>query len=142
MAVNYVSTRGENTGATYSSIVLKGLAADGGLFLPKAYPQVSARQLESWRSLSYADLAFEVLRLFADDIPPEDLKALCRKTYRKEVYCCGRRGEDFSRITPVKWLSGKYDGIGILELSNGPTLAFKDMAMQFLGALKQSSLLR
>ncbi len=135
MAVNYVSTRGENTGATYSSIVLKGLAADGGLFLPEAYPQVSARQLESWRSLSYADLAFEVLRLFADDIPPEDLKALCRKTYRKEVYCCGRRGEDFSRITPVKWLSGKYDGIGILELSNGPTLAFKDMAMQFLGAL-------
>ena len=54
MAVNYVSTRGENTGATYSSIVLKGLAADGGLFLPEAYPQVSARQLESWRSGSWS----------------------------------------------------------------------------------------
>ncbi len=135
MALNYVSTRGESTGATYSSIVLKGLAADGGLFLPAAYPQVTAEQLQAWRGLSYADLAFEVLRLFADDIPQQDLRELCRKTYREQVYSCGRAGEDFSRITPVKWLSGKCDGIGILQLSNGPTLAFKDMAMQYLGAL-------
>ena len=135
MSLNYVSTRGEAAGDTYSSIVLRGLASDGGLFLPEVYPHVSLKTLETWRELSYADLAFEVLRLFADDIPEEDLKLLCQETYIEKVYNRGRRGEDFSRITPVKWLSGESEGIGILQLSNGPTLAFKDMAMQFLGAL-------
>jgi threonine synthase len=135
MALNYTSTRGESTGDTYSSIVLRGLASDGGLFLPAVYPHVSLKTLETWRELSYADLAFEVLRLFADDIPEEDLKQLCQDTYRDKVFNRGRRGEDFSKITPVKWLSGESEGIGILQLSNGPTLAFKDMAMQFLGAL-------
>lgn len=135
MSLKYVSTRGETSGLTYSAIVLRGLASDGGLYLPAAYPRVSLKTLESWRELSYADLAFEVLRLFADDIPEADLRDLCRETYREQVYSCGRQGEDFSKITPVKWLSGSDEGIGILQLSNGPTLAFKDMAMQFLGAL-------
>lgn len=133
--MTYVSTRGENTGATYSSIVLKGLAGDGGLFLPVHYPQVPAQKLSEWKNLSYADLSFEVLRLFADDIPAEDLKQLCRATYRKDVYCNARRGDDASEIAPLHWLAGRDEGIGLLCLSNGPTLAFKDMAMQFLGAL-------
>ncbi|MDO4936586.1 MAG: threonine synthase [Sutterellaceae bacterium] len=131
--MTYVSTRGEDDNAGYSDIVLKGLAADGGLFLPRQYPKVESAELESWRKLSYAELAFEVLRRFATDIDEGDLKKLLAGVYREDVYNNGREGEDFSKITPVHAIDG--GNIHLLELSNGPTLAFKDMAMQYLGAL-------
>ncbi len=133
LSMSYQSTRGEDTGAGYCDIVLKGLAADGGLFMPRVYPQVSASDLEKWRNLSYAELAFEILRLFATDIDEDTLKTMLAGVYREEVYNNGRAGTDFSRITPTRSIDGGQ--IRILELSNGPTLAFKDMAMQYLGAL-------
>ncbi len=137
--IRYVSTRGADRGSSYDSIVLSGLASDGGLYVPESYPQVSRSTLESWRGLSYAQLAFEVLRLFASGIDEEALRSICTRTYTKETYCNARDGEDTEAITPVRWLG---DGLGLLELSNGPTLAFKDMAMQYLGALFEHLLAR
>ena len=136
-AMTYQSTRGEDEGAGYSDIVLKGLAADGGLFMPRIYPQVTKTDLEDWRHLSYAELAFEILRLFATDIEEDTLKTMLAGVYREDVYNNGRTGEDFAKITPTRSIDGGK--IRILELSNGPTLAFKDMAMQYLGALFERS---
>ncbi len=135
MTMRYISTRGDSLNAptkTFTEILLGGLAPDGGLYLPETYPQVSRAELDAWRGLSYADLAFQVLSRFIDDIPPADLKALVDKTYTADVYCNCRAGDNAADITPLRWLE---PGLGILELSNGPTLAFKDMAMQLLGNL-------
>jgi threonine synthase len=133
--MRYLSTRGDSrnpSSKTFTEILLGGLAPDGGLYLPETYPQVSRAELDQWRGLSYADLAYAVLSKYIDDIPPADLKPLVDKTYTAKVYCNGRIGDDACDITPLRWLE---PGLGILELSNGPTLAFKDMAMQLLGNL-------
>ena len=136
MTMHYLSTRGDaQNSPTFTQILLGGLAPDGGLYLPQAYPPVSRAELDQWRVLanaSYADLAFAVLSKFIDDIPAADLKALVDKTYTAEVYGNGRVAAQAGDITPVRWLE---PGLGLLELSNGPTLAFKDMAMQLLGNL-------
>ena len=123
--MRYVSTRGGMAPQTFTQILLGGLCPDGGLAVPETYPQIGPAELAAWRALSYADLACAVLRKFCDDIPAADLQALCAKTYTSAVF----RSE---AITPVKTLE---PGLHILELSNGPTLAFKDMAMQLLGNL-------
>jgi threonine synthase len=139
--MRYISTRGHNANQSFSEILLGGLAADGGLFLPAEYPQVSKEQLDAWRGLSYADLAFEILRLYCDDIPPADLKALIKKTYTAQVYCNGRVGDRAEDITPIHWLGDEQGArLGLLSLSNGPTLAFKDMAMQLIGNLFEYAL--
>jgi threonine synthase len=130
--VNYLSTRGHPDRKRFCEILLEGLAPDGGLYLPERYPQVDAATLAKWRSLSYAELAFEILSLYIDDIPPADLKALCAKTYTAEVF-----GSD--EIVPLRELE---DGVYLEALSNGPTLAFKDMAMQLLGNLFEYELAR
>ena len=134
--MQYVSTRGQAPAQSFSQILLGGLAPDGGLYLPVEYPKVSGDELNAWRKLSYADLAFEVLKKFATDIPQDDLKALAHKTYTADVYRNARAGEDASQITPLRVLEDK-DGTRLVlqALSNGPTLAFKDMAMQLLGNL-------
>jgi threonine synthase len=139
--MRYQSTRGNSPQQSFLEILLGGLAPDGGLYLPTAYPQVSSEQLDAWRGLSYADLAYEVLSLYIDDIPEADLRALMRKTYTAEVYCNGRPSDNAQDITPLHWL-GEEQGtrIGLLSLSNGPTLAFKDMAMQLLGNLFEYAL--
>lgn len=139
--MRYLSTRGHQANQSFSEILLGGLAADGGLYLPEQYPQVSGAQLDAWRGLSYADLAFEVLSLYCDDIPKEDLKALIKKTYTSQVYSNGRSDDRAEDITPIHWL-GDEGGtrLGLLSLSNGPTLAFKDMAMQLLGNLFEYTL--
>lgn len=121
--MKYISTRGNTAPMQFSDVLLMGLAPDGGLMLPEHYPQIDRMTLDKWRSLSYTELAFEIISLFATDIPSDDLKTLINKTYTKTAF-----GTD--EITPVRTLK---DGIKILELSNGVTLAFKDMAMQFLG---------
>ena len=127
--MKYISTRGDATRRGFSEILLEGLAPDGGLYLPEAYPRVDAPTLARWREVhatqGYAALAFEILSLYIDDIPAEDLRALCAKTYTAEVY-----GTD--AIVPLKPLE---PGLCLESLSNGPTLAFKDMAMQLLGNL-------
>ncbi|WP_423682010.1 threonine synthase [Undibacterium sp. WLHG33] len=139
--MQYVSTRGHTAAQNFSEILLGGLAPDGGLYLPTSYPQVSGAELDAWRGLSYAGLAFEVLKKFATDIPAEDLKAIVEKTYTADVYRNARQGEDAAQITPLRVLEDKEDRKLILQaLSNGPTLAFKDMAMQLLGNLFEYAL--
>ena len=135
--MKYISTRGNAPAKTFTEILLGGLAPDGGLYLPEAYPQVTRAELDVWRELSYADLAFAVLSKFATDIPAADLKAIVGKTYTAEVYSNGRADSDAKQITPLRTLE---PGVHILELSNGPTLAFKDMAMQLLGNLFEYAL--
>lgn len=122
--MKYISTRGGMNALGFSDILLEGLAPDGGLAMPEQLPQVSEQTLESWRGLSYADLAFEVLSLFATDIPADDLRRLTRAAYTQEIF----NSED---IVPLRPLGD--NGLSLLGLSEGPTLAFKDMAMQFLG---------
>ncbi|MFN7723883.1 MAG: threonine synthase [Rubrivivax sp.] len=130
--MKYISTRGDRTERGFSDILLEGLAPDGGLYLPTHYPQLDDATLSRWRAVygagrpgGYADLAFEVLSLYIDDIPPADLKALVQRTYTEAVF-------GTPAITPLR---GCGEGVFIEALSNGPTLAFKDMAMQLLGHL-------
>lgn len=129
--MKYISTRGLAANQSFSDILLGGLAPDGGLYLPEYYPQV-ADHLTEWRSLSYAELAFRILSLFIDDIPATDLRAICAKTYTPEIYPYCRPGRNAADIVPLTSLTPDFH---LLELSNGPTLAFKDMAMQLLGNL-------
>jgi threonine synthase len=135
--MKYISTRGNAPAKTFTEILLGGLAPDGGLYLPEQYPQVTRAELDAWRKLSYADLAYAVLSKFITDISATDLKAIISKTYTAQVYCNGRADSDATQITPLRKLS---EGVFIQELSNGPTLAFKDMAMQLLGNLFEYAL--
>jgi len=130
--MRYISTRGDQTPRRFCEILLEGLAPDGGLYLPERYPTVDRETLSRWRQLSYAELAFEILSLYIDDIPADDLKALCDKTYTAAVF-------GTAEIVPVRRLEGD---LCIEALSNGPTLAFKDMAMQLLGNLFEYELAR
>ncbi len=123
--MRYLSTRGGMPPQRFTDILLGGLAPDGGLVVPERYPTVDAATLESWRTLPYADLAFSLLRLYCDDIPEADLHALVRRTYTAATF-----GSD--DIVPVQALEPE---LHLLRLSNGPTLAFKDVAMQLLGHL-------
>ncbi len=129
--MNYISTRGQSAALSFSDILLGGLAPEGGLYLPENYPQV-AEQLAEWRSLSYAELAFRILSLFVDDIPANDLREICDRTYTAQTYRWCRPGRSAADIVPLTTLEAD---LYLLELSNGPTLAFKDMAMQLLGNL-------
>ena len=135
----YLSTRGHPDRKRFCEILLEGLAPDGGLYLPEHYPPVDAARLARWRAVynggaagGYAALAFEVLSLYIDDIPAADLRALCEKTYTEAVY-------GTAAIVPLKKLE---NGFYLQALSNGPTLAFKDMAMQLLGNLFEYELAR
>jgi threonine synthase len=134
--MNYLSTRGDATPRKFCEILLEGLAPDGGLYLPEKYPQVDDATLTRWRKVyrdqGYAELAFEILSLYIDDIPADDLRAICQKTYTAEVFGTGE-------IVPLRHLE---DGLWLEALSNGPTLAFKDMAMQLLGNLFEYELAR
>jgi threonine synthase len=149
--MQYVSTRAAQSSVAssnsqqFSDILLGGLATDGGLFLPAEYPQVTGAELDAWRQLSYAELAFEILRKFATDIPEADLRALTARTYTEQVYCNARPDDNAARITPLRVLEENVNGVKgtrlvLQALSNGPTLAFKDMAMQLLGNLFEYAL--
>lgn len=132
--MKYISTRGQSPALTFSEILLGGLAPDGGLYLPEQYPQFSDADLNTMRGMNYRDLAFAILSRLVDnsDIPHDDLKAIIDKTYTAEVYGYARAGQSAEDITPMLKLE---DNLYLLSLSNGPTLAFKDMAMQLLGNL-------
>ena len=103
-ALKYLSTRGDSTARSFSEILLEGLAPDGGLYLPTHYPAVDTTTLARWRGLSYADLAFEILSLYIDDIPPEDLKRLVSRTYTAEVF-------GSVAITPLRRLGAAEEGV-------------------------------
>jgi threonine synthase len=130
--MKYISTRGSAVPQSFCDILLGGLAPDGGLYLPESYPQVSAAELAEWRELPYPALALRILTKYIDDILPCELKTLVDRTYTERTYRWCRPGRDAGDITPLTTLE---TGFHLLELSNGPTLAFKDMAMQLLGNL-------
>jgi threonine synthase len=121
----YVSTRGGAQPQPFTEILLEGLAPDGGLFLPEKFPSLGSSELATMRGMSYRELAFAVLSKFADDIPTADLKRLVDRSYTKAIF-----GSD--DVTPVRKLE---PDLYLLGLSNGPSLAFKDVALQLLGNL-------
>jgi threonine synthase len=130
--MKYISTRGKSPELSFCKILLGGLAPDGGLYLPKNYPKFTNQDLEQMRSMTYQELAFTIFEKFIDDIPKDDLRKIVSKTYTSEVFCFNRPNQDSKDITPTLKLK---ENLYLLSLSNGPTLAFKDIAMQFLGYL-------
>ncbi len=120
--MQYLSTRGGSGSRSFTEAVMTGLAEDGGLLLPRAIPRIDRTTLESWQSLSYVELAYEVMSRFIDDIPTSVLKSLIKKSY-----------DTFDHPDIVNYVH--LDELHILELFHGPTLAFKDIALQFLGNL-------
>ena len=130
--MRYLSTRGGSVDRRFSEVLMEGLAPDGGLYVPTTYPRVDEATLQHWRGLSYAELAFEIVSLYIDDIPAEELRAIVASTYTSEIF-------GSARIVPLRRLD---ESISLLNLSNGPTFAFKDMAMQFLGNLFEVELRR
>ncbi len=120
--MKYISTRGGIEPIKFTQAVMMGLARDGGLLLPETLPVVDEDTQNKWKDLCYPDLAFEVMKLFISDIPEETLKHLINISYA--VF-------DTKEVTPVIDLKDFY----LLELFHGPTLAFKDIALQLLGNL-------
>ncbi len=134
--MKYLSTRGDPSRKSFCEILLEGLAPDGGLYLPEVYPQIDAATLARWRGVyrqqGYSALAFEILSLYIDDIPAAALRSICDKTYHAAVF-----GSEL--IVPLRPLE---PGLWLQALANGPTLAFKDLAMQLLGNLFEYELAR
>ncbi len=121
----YVSTRGAMEPRPFLEILMEGLAPDGGLVMPETIPRLSSADIARMRPMTYQELAVEIIGRFATDIPTPDLQHLVELTYTAEAF-------GSSEITPVTPL---WENLHVLELSNGPSLAFKDVAMQFLGHL-------
>jgi threonine synthase len=130
--LKYVSTRGHAASQDFTDILLEGLASDGGLMVPERWPRIMPPKLDAMRDLAYPQLAFEILRLFADDFPGAELKAIVGRAYTREVF-------GTPEVTPLRTLE---PNLHVLGLSNGPTLAFKDIAMQLLGPLFENALAR
>ena len=122
--MKYISTRGQAPELSFEEAILTGLASDGGLYVPKSLPSVSQGQLEQWKTLSYPELVYEVIQPFVgDDIPSDDLKQIIVRSYQNFRH---------SAIAPLVQIDRNQ---WVLELFHGPTLAFKDFALQFLGQL-------
>ncbi|GAB0153145.1 threonine synthase [Marinobacterium sp. BA1] len=122
--MNYISTRGQAPKLKFADVLLAGLASDGGLYVPETLPTFSRDEIASWAGLSYAELAFKVIKPFVDDcITDADLKRMIDDTYA---------GFNHSAVAPLKELGTNE---WVLELFHGPTLAFKDFALQLLGRL-------
>ncbi len=135
--MRYVSTRGGGEPRRFCDILLEGLAPDGGLYVPESYPRLDATTLARWRTVladeGYAALAHQVLSLFVDDIPSDDLRAICDRAYTAAKF-------GSAEIVPVTPLGD--DDLWLAHLSQGPTAAFKDLAMQLLGELFEYELER
>ncbi|MDR1852088.1 MAG: threonine synthase [Propionibacteriaceae bacterium] len=133
--MRYISTRGAAPAAAFADILLEGLAPDGGLYVPEQYPS-AAGKLDTWRSIldaqGYAALAASVLSLFAPDIEAGELEGVCSRAYNASVFAT-------PEIVPVTRLA---DGRYLAHLSDGPSAAFKDLAMQFLGQMFEAELSR
>ncbi|GAB2189392.1 threonine synthase [Sessilibacter sp. MAH1] len=122
--MKYISTRGQAPTLNFEDVVLTGLASDGGLYVPETLPKFSAEEIQSWAGLSYQELAFKVMKPFVTEtLNDEELKGLIDKSYATFRH---------DAIAPLVQL-GKNEWV--LELFQGPTLAFKDFALQFLGNL-------
>ena len=128
--MDYISTRDTSaTAYSFTDILLTGLSPEGGLFMPAVYPTITPQLLDEWRTLlaeqGYAALVAEILKLYVDDIPASDLEEIAARAYRTPVFA----DEEIVPVTPLG------EGLHIAHLSEGPTAAFKDMAMQLLGEL-------
>jgi threonine synthase len=122
--MRYVSTRGSAPELAFDEVLLAGLAQDGGLYVPKSWPEFSAAELRGLQELDYAELALQVIRPFVGDtLPAADLTRIVRETYR---------GFDHTAVAPLKQMG---PGLWLMELFHGPTLAFKDFALQLVGRL-------
>ena len=130
--MRYISTRGGMEPRPFSAILLDALAPDGGLAVPEAYPVFSSEELARLRGLAYPALAFAILSRYADDIPPADLERIVDRVYTAQAF-------GSAEVTPVSMLE---PGLYLLHAANGPTLAFKDIALQLLGALFEYELER
>ena len=130
--MKYVSTRGHAAAQPFTDILLEGLAPDGGLMVPEHWPRIMPAKLAAMRDLPYPRLAFEILRFFADDFPGAELKAISERAYTAEAF-------GTPEITPLETLE---PNLHLLRLSNGPTLAFKDIAMQLIGPMFENVLAR
>ena len=120
--MQYISTRGQVSNIPFTEAVMMGLAEDGGLLLPRTIPRIGNETLNAWQELSYPELAFEIMSRFIDDIPNIDLQQLIDKSYQTFTH-------------PDTLPLVEHGNLHILELFHGPTLAFKDVALQFLGNL-------
>ena len=123
--ITYRSTRGGDSGLSFEEAVLQGLGSDRGLLVPNRIPRFSASQLESWRGASFQQLAYELISMWVpeDEVPSDALRDIIDRSYG---------GFRHAEVTPVVPLGG---GLHALELFHGPTFAFKDVALQFLGNL-------
>ncbi len=121
--MRYKSTRGSVSGISFSDAVMMGLATDGGLLLPEQIPTISTQERAQFHSMEYPELAFNIIKHFVgDDIPADELQHIIERSYSKFTH---------PQVTPVE----RHGDVHILELFHGPTLAFKDVALQFLGNL-------
>lgn len=123
--MQFISTRGGMEPLGFTDVLLSGLAPDGGLVIPSETPQLAPEDLEELRDLSYAELAARIIGLYATDIDPEDLRTLTTQAYGPQHFP--------SPVVPLTHLDDVAQGLGLVGLSEGPTMAFKDLAMQFLG---------
>ncbi len=120
--MKFVSTRGQTEPHSFSEAVRIGLAPDGGLFVPDALPDLS-EEFASWEGMTYPEVCYEFFKHFADDIPNDELKAIVERSYSRF---------DHAECAPLVTLD---ENLHVLELFHGPTLAFKDFALQLLGNL-------
>jgi len=123
--MQFISTRGQAPSTSFTEALLMGLEPDGGLAVPTSIPTISAARLEEWRSLDYTALATAVIGLFATDIPETDLRRIVSAAYGPDRFP--------APVVPLKPLDAVAPGLALVGLSEGPTMAFKDLAMQFLG---------
>ena len=126
MDIKYVSTRGDKEKVTASQAILRGIAPDGGLYVPETFPKLD-KSLTELKGLNYRQIAYEVMKLFLTDFTEEELKSCIDKAYDSKF--------DTEEIVPIK----EADGLTYLELFHGPTLAFKDMALSILPYLMVTS---
>lgn len=127
--MRYISTRGGAAPAGFLDVVLEGLAPDGGLYIPEVWPQLTAQELQAYARMDYADIAADILARFAgDDIDRPTLRRMTQDAYAPFTHAA---------VTPLKQLER---GLWLLELFHGPTLAFKDVAMQLLARLYDHAL--
>ncbi len=123
--IKYFSTRGGSANQSFTDVLLKGLAPDGGLYIPQEFPQLSVENLKSMQGNSYADIAYQVTAPFVGDaIPKEIFQKILREVYEDNF--------EHDAVAPLVQLK---DNVWIMELFHGPTLAFKDYALQLLGRL-------
>ena len=122
--MRYISTRGDAPALSFEDVLLTGLAPDGGLYVPESLPQFNLEEIRSWRGLGYSELAFNVMYPFVEgDIPADDFRTMLDDTYGAFAH---------KAIAPLVQIDSNE---WVLELFHGPTLAFKDFALQLLGRL-------